>query len=113
LHLQPRTDPVKTDAPLEGSGFEPSVDSRGGEGAEVDQGGRERRSPFSRGDQRFESLLLQQRVYCEPDFSGRVPWHIAEDAIVMEDGTSHPADIIIHARRPASPSFTEFYPDQG
>ena len=39
-----------------------SLDSRGGEGAEVDQGGRERRRPFSRGDQRFESLLLRRPV---------------------------------------------------
>src|SRR4029077_19433988 len=38
-----------------------SLDSRGGEGAEVDQGGRERRRPFSRGDQRFESHFLRRR----------------------------------------------------
>jgi hypothetical protein len=61
---------------------------------------------------KFESAFLHQRVYCEPDLSGRIPLHIAEDAIamVMEDGTSHPTDIITHARRPAPPSFTEFYP---
>jgi hypothetical protein len=39
-----------------------SLDSRGGEGAELDQGGRERHRPFSRGDQRFESHFLQRRV---------------------------------------------------
>src|SRR6202049_3336311 len=38
-----------------------SLDSRGGEGADVDQGGRERRRPYSRGDQRFESVFLLRR----------------------------------------------------
>jgi hypothetical protein len=65
LHLQPRTDPVirtRRWREVDSNPRSLSLDSRGGEGAEVDQGGRERRSPVSRGDQRFESLLLHRRV---------------------------------------------------
>jgi hypothetical protein len=55
---------AESDSPAEEDGFEPlvplamaSLDSRGGEGS-----GLERRRPFSRGDQRFESPSLRQGV---------------------------------------------------
>src|ERR1700730_3046839 len=35
---------------------------------EVNQRGLGRRRPFPQGDQRFESVSLQRRVRCEPDF---------------------------------------------
>ncbi len=39
-------------------------------GPEVDPGGLERRRPFSRGDQRFESVFLRRRVCLTSTFHG-------------------------------------------
>ena len=59
----------ESDSPAEQAGFEPlvplataSLDYRGGEGAAGRSGLSKRRHCFSRGDQRFESPSLQQRV---------------------------------------------------
>ena len=61
------------DSPLEGNGFELPVPGR----EAVNRDGRRTGCPEIGTDllrnRRFESISLQQRVRCEPDFLGRIP----------------------------------------
>jgi hypothetical protein len=57
------------DSPVEGDGFEPSV-PLGREVPEKSDKTVSTNGLFFTGDQGFESVFLQRRVRCEPDFRG-------------------------------------------